>query len=382
MNKKVLFLYNGYASIHEGVSGGEKHTIALIHYLNKNIFNISICGPKNCHSFKLTTEVKLLSYPSIPFEKYIYNFLPILFIVYIYRIICSIFIILRQNPDIIITNSHLFHDTFPMFFTKNRLIKKFVYLHHIISEQKRSGISSIITSFLERTSFSIIRNSNCIVFTDSTVNMEALIDKYNFNSNNVHVIRNGLDMHLINSVKASQKPFFDICYCGRLNRTKGIFDLVELVRIIKKNIPNIVCVIIGNGREKDNLVKLIKKNNLEKNFVFKGFVEEAEKIQIIKSSRIFVLPSHEEGWGIVIGEAMACGLPVIVYKLPDIVKIWGDNVTWIECFNTIEFANKIVELLTNEKLQKLFTDKGLQFSSKLDWKHVLINEINLIEQSV
>ena len=376
--KKITFIFNGHASKKEGTSGGETHTIALINNLDKQKYDISVCCPQKCHSLRQIKGIKLLTYPSIPFEEKMYDILSILFFIYWYRIIISIFTIHKLKPDIIITNSHLFHDTIPTFFINNKDLNIITYLHHIITEQKRGGISFLITRFLEKVSFYVIKKKDSIVFTDSDRNKTSLIDKYGFHKEDVYVIRNGIDLNFISNVKGMEKSIYDICFCGRLNKTKGVFDLIKIVKKIKEYYPNILCVIIGEGREKDNLKKAIKNSNLENNIKLMGFLEEREKIKTIKSSKLFVLPSHEEGWGIVIGEAMACGLPVIIYKLKDIVNIWKDNVIWIKCFDLNEFSNKVIELLKNNKERKLFIQKGLKFANTLDWKDILSKELSII----
>lgn len=376
--KKIAFISNGYASKGKGASGGGSHSILLANYLTKNKYDTFFC----CHQVNNVAGqmngIKLLTYPSIPFEEKMYEILPILFFIYCYRIFVSIFTMRKLKPNIIISGSHLFHDIIPTFFINNKNITFITYLHHIITEQKREGISFLITKFLEKISFYVIKKKDSIVFTDSNNNKTLLINKYGFREKNVYVIKNGIDLNFINNVKNVGKPIYDICFCGRLSKTKGVFDLIDIVKIIKEYYPNFLCAIIGEGREKDNLKKAIKNSNLESNIKLLGFLEEREKIETIKSSKLFILPSHEEGWGIVIGEAMACVLPVIVYKLKDITEIWKDNVIWIKCFDLKEFSNKIIELLKNDKEREFFIQKGLKFAKTLDWNDVLKNEVNII----
>lgn len=376
--EKITFIINGYASEKESVSGGDIHAMAFINNLDKQKYDIFICCPQKCNSLRKIEGIKLLNYPSIPFENKMYKILPLLFFIYWYRIFASIFILRKLKPDILIASSHLFHDTIPLFFINNKDINIVTYLHHIITEQKRRGISFLITRFLEKITFYVIKKKDSIVFTDSIRNKISLINKYSFHKEYVYVIKNGIDLNFIKNVKSIKKPIYDICFCGRLNKTKGVFDLIKIVKKIKEYYPNFCCVIIGEGREEDNLKIEIKNSNLESNVKLMGFLGESEKIKTIKSCKLFVLPSHEEGWGIVIGEAMACGLPVIVYKLKDIVKIWKDNVIWIKCFDLNEFSNKVIELLKNDQERKLFIQKGLKFVSTLDWKDILNKELSII----
>ncbi|HDN73473.1 MAG TPA: glycosyltransferase, partial [Archaeoglobus sp.] len=82
--------------------------------------------------------------------------------------------------------------------------------------------------------------------------------------------------------------------------------------LIKREISDIKCIIIGDGPEKEKLMKLAKELRVEENVKFVGFLENHDDvIAYMKSSKVFVLPSTREGFGIVALEANACGLPVI-----------------------------------------------------------------------
>jgi len=192
------------------------------------------------------------------------------------------------------------------------------------------------------------------------------------------MFQNGIDLKLINDVRADDKPNFDLCFCGRLNKTKGIYDLVTIVKLAKNQYPNVVCAIVGEGPEKECFIKAIRDNGLEDNIQLVGSKTRLEVIEIMKSSNIFVLPSHEEGWGIVIGEALASGIPAVVYDLKDIREIWQDNVVWVKCFNTKYFADAVIKLLGDENERELFSQKGLYFMKTLDWDMIINKEIDTI----
>lgn len=127
----------------------------------------------------------------------------------------------------------------------------------------------------------------------------------------------GVDIGLINSVKPSMTKS-DVIYVGRLLSHKNVDVLIKSIAILKKNRPNIKCLIISDGPEKKNLEKLSTSLNLVKNILFLGFVKDINKIYaLMKSSKVFVLPSTREGFGIVVIEANACGIPVVTINHKD-----------------------------------------------------------------
>ncbi len=124
-------------------------------------------------------------------------------------------------------------------------------------------------------------------------------------------IPNGLDMKYIKESSMSEESS-DVIFAGRLLGNKNIDILLHAIAEIKKTEPRISLVVIGEGPEKKNLEKLQKELKLETNVSFLGFFEDQRELySIMKASKVFVLPSTREGFGIAVIEANACGLPVI-----------------------------------------------------------------------
>jgi glycosyltransferase involved in cell wall biosynthesis len=141
-----------------------------------------------------------------------------------------------------------------------------------------------------------------------------LITMLNVPKEKIIVIPNGIDIKEIDKVKPS-KEISDIIFAGRLLSHKNV-DV--LIKAMKQLSPRHKLVIIGDGPEMSNLKKLVKELKLSAQVSFKGFVKEnKEVIALIKSSKIFVLPSEREGFGISVIEANACGIPVVTVDEKD-----------------------------------------------------------------
>jgi len=82
----------------------------------------------------------------------------------------------------------------------------------------------------------------------------------------------------------------------------------------------------------------------------------------------------------VIAEAMACNLPVVLYKLPDIIDIWQDKVVWVECFNEAQFASKIIETLNNQENLCSLARQALAYARDLSWDNVFQNEFKVLDR--
>ena len=103
-----------------------------------------------------------------------------------------------------------------------------------------------------------------------------------------------------------KKPIF--INVARLNMEKNHAFLIRAFKLLTKKMDASL-IILGNGKEKENLIRLIHEENLDSKVHLLGY--QPNPWSIMKKSDIFVLTSISESFGLVIVEAMMCGLPII-----------------------------------------------------------------------
>jgi len=186
------------------------------------------------------------------------------------------------------------------------------------------------------------------------------------------VVPNGVDLRKIDGLREEEKVY-DLVYAGRLSEHKRVDLLLNAVRIAREEIPYINCCIIGDGPEMEGLGRLVKELGIEESVDFMGFLErEEDLIAGMKSSKIFVLPSTREGFGMSALEANACGLPVVTVRsdmnaASDLVE---DGLNGFVCGPTPdEMAETILELLKGERYESL-SESSRRVAEKYDWSLV------------
>lgn len=102
-----------------------------------------------------------------------------------------------------------------------------------------------------------------------------------------------------------------IVFAGRLEEYKGAMRVLKAFYSLRDLFHNWELVIIGDGPEKINIENFLRTNIIN-NVILTGQIDKSEIASIMGSSRFFVYPSEHESFGILIAEAMSCGLPVIV----------------------------------------------------------------------
>lgn len=107
-------------------------------------------------------------------------------------------------------------------------------------------------------------------------------------------------------------PVRYVLYVGRLVRAKGIFDLLAAyAKLPQETRQKVGLVFAGDGEERERLLQASKAIDSGK-VIFPGFLQRDDLPALYALAEALVLPTHSDTWGLVVNEALACGLPVIV----------------------------------------------------------------------
>ena len=192
--------------------------------------------------------------------------------------------------------------------------------------------------------------------------------KLGLNKENINVVENWVDNEEIENIEVLKKNS-DIVYAGRFMKHKNVDTIVRSIFILKNQFPDIRAVLIGEGPEKEKIKHLIKELNLEKAIELKDFMLKEKVYQFMKSSKVFILPSVIEGFGIIVIEANACGLPVITvrHKRNASADLINDYQNGFVCkLSPDEIAEKTAILLENENLRKKMSLTSIEKSKNYD----------------
>jgi glycosyltransferase involved in cell wall biosynthesis len=151
-----------------------------------------------------------------------------------------------------------------------------------------------------------------------------------------------------------------VLYCGQFIERKGIRDLVDAFAIVKREFEDVALLLVGYGPLQADLEWRVRELGLA-DVHFVGHAEVDEIPALYALGDIFVLPSTEETWGLVVNEAMACGLPVVVTDAvgsgPDLVE-QGANGFVVQARNVEALANRVGELLRGPSLIAAFSRRS------------------------
>ncbi|MGW4945526.1 glycosyltransferase family 4 protein [Actinoplanes sp. NPDC004185] len=132
----------------------------------------------------------------------------------------------------------------------------------------------------------------------------------------VHTIVPGVSLSDVDAQPAAE-PRVDVLFAGRLLANKNVDLLLRAVALLRRQRPGIRCRIVGAGPELPRLIALRDELSLAGAVEFSGFVPDDEIYSVMKSTSVLALPSVREGFGCVVVEANACGVPVVTVNHPD-----------------------------------------------------------------
>ncbi len=161
----------------------------------------------------------------------------------------------------------------------------------------------------------------------------------------------------------TKKPL--LLYVGQFIPRKRLIDILEAAKILKGKI-DFEILFVGEGKEKDNLIKFVSENRLS-NVSFTGFKNQTELPEIYSAASIFVLPSEYDPSPKAMQEALNFELPIIVSDgvktAPDLILNGGCGFVY-EAGNIRQLTNNIEKLITDDKLRSKLGKNALDVASK------------------
>ena len=194
-------------------------------------------------------------------------------------------------------------------------------------------------------------------------------------------IRYGLDEGII-----SQKPVHDtddIIYVGRLSKEKGVYELLDVFNsvLIKKN--GVKLHIVGDGAEAEEMKNRVSELNINDKVVFHGFRNKEYIYELLTHCAVYLMTSYTESFGIVLLEAMSCGIPCVAYDSAQGAKeiIKNDyNGYLIENRNKEFITDKIITIIENKEIFYHLSENALKTADLFTYENTKKGWLSLLDE--
>jgi len=269
-----------------------------------------------------------------------------------------------------------------------QLRQKMVYTAHLGEERKRLNLDSdapLILKLFSPDIYLMKRISKNIVLNEA---LKSILEAKGLNS--LEVVPNGIEIEYFPAEEKERRATREkygtdrsiVMFAGTITPRKGVEVLLKAANSLK---GNGLYLLAGNtsldSEYTGRMMEFVKVNGLEDSVEFAGHVPY-DRLRILHSvCDVFVLPSFEEGLGMVLLEAMASGKPVIGSKVGGIPTLVRDkwNGFLVDPGDEKQLAKKIKYLLNHPQERQTMGDNSRRLAEEFDWKNIAAKYLRVYE---
>lgn len=217
-----------------------------------------------------------------------------------------------------------------------------------------------------------------------------LVGEWEINSGKVVVTHEAVDGRILDLMASGKwqavslrekfgihKPY--IFYVGNAHPHKNVEGLISVFGELREKYPALSLVLSGNDHY---FWQRIRKEFQQEGIIYTGKVSDEELVGLYKNALIFVMPSFEEGFGIPVLEAFACGCPVVSSSAGSLSEVGGIAALYFDPRDRGDMVNRIDTVLKSKKVRKELIEKGLKRCGQFSWKKLAQKTLEVYSQCV
>jgi len=187
----------------------------------------------------------------------------------------------------------------------------------------------------------------------------------------IHAIPNGIEADAVHRPDVPTDPG-RLVVVGRLTKRKGQALVVDAIARLREDGRDVTLDVVGDGPEREALERHVERAGLEDAVTVHGFAAEEHKVELLNRAAVFVFASRQEGFGLVLLEAMAAGTPVVAARLP----VYGAFLTDGEHGRLVErtpahIADAVGTLLDDPMTRERMGRRAREAAQKQSWGAVV-----------
>lgn len=214
----------------------------------------------------------------------------------------------------------------------------------------------------------------------------AFVNRY-FPDFPMRVIPNGIDLDAFKPglppIRHLRDDKLNILFVGRLEKRKGLGDLLRAYRLLQARVPRTRLIIVGDGPLRGNVESYIARHHLP-DVIMAGYVPETVKPRYYASADIFCAPATgAESFGIVLLEALASGLPVVATEVPGYMSVLepGHDSLTVQPRSFRELAASLIVLARDAELRRRMGDYAREKAWRYSWPSVALQVVDVYEEA-
>ena len=160
-----------------------------------------------------------------------------------------------------------------------------------------------------------------------------------------------------------------ILFIGVIEPRKNLMGLIEAFDILKsrRSLPHKLVVAGRRGWLSEATMERAERSQFRSEIIFPGFIPDSELPTLYSAAEAFAFPSHYEGFGLPVLEAMACGTPVVASRASSLPEIVGDAGMQVDPDDADRLASALELLALNPEMRADFRERGIARAATFTW---------------
>ena len=171
-------------------------------------------------------------------------------------------------------------------------------------------------------------------------------------------------------------PF--VLFVGTIEPRKNLEGLLHGFKISGLGNNHRLVVVGARGWRASGVSKIVKRLDLDETVVLSGFVSDAELSALYRSASVFCYPSFDEGFGLPVLEAMACGCPVVTSAIPALREVGGDAPIYIDPKSTQSIASALRKVAENKHCRETMARRGIDRAKRFSWNKAALDVLKVV----
>jgi glycosyltransferase involved in cell wall biosynthesis len=172
-------------------------------------------------------------------------------------------------------------------------------------------------------------------------------------------------------------PF--VLFVGTIEPRKNLEGLLHGFKISGLANNHRLVIVGAKGWMTSKIFRLLRKFELDEAVIFSGFVSDEELSALYRSAALFCYPSFDEGFGLPVLEAMACGCPVVTSAIPAIREVGGDAPIYIDPKSIQSIASALREVAENKLSRENMALRGIERAGSFTWDRAALDVFKVME---
>lgn len=248
------------------------------------------------------------------------------------------------------------------------------------------GIKGSLNNFWQKLALKDIK----AVITDSqaskkdiskylNINLKKIYPVYLAQEERFHLIKDKTKLSLVS--KKYNLPANFALYVGSVNWNKNLLNLTQACINTETDL-----VLVGRDFEnRDNLEhperksygQFLAKYAQHRKVHIQGFINDDDLVEIMNLSKVALLPSFYEGFGLPILESQACGIPIITSNISSMPEVAGDGALFVNPYNVADISGGLETIMNNSSKREEIIKKGFENVKRFSWEKTAKETVNI-----